>query len=409
MKVLQLCGKDFWGAGRAAFRLHKGLQKVDVESVMWVGAKRSKNKSVIKINTGCCNKIQTKVFVKLEKWIIRLRGGRNREMFSLGSPACNLKKRIEAEKPDVVHIHWINRGFMNLNTLKGLDIPVVISLHDMWWYTGGCHYDEYCGRYKVQCGNCPVLHSKRSNDLSKAHHNRKKKVISNMKNITFVGLSNWMTSCVKESSIGKAANIVSLPNGINTRKFAPENKVSVREELGLPMFKNLILFAAVDALSETRKGYAYISNALNYLTPHYEVVIIGEKSDQKEVGGLKAHFIGEVKENKRLVKYMSAVDVAVVPSLQENLSNLIMECMSCGVPVTAFKIGGNEDMIKHKENGYLALPESAEDLAKGIEFCCNGNMKESLSKNARKHIKDNFNIKDVANKYKEFYQSVCNI
>ncbi len=407
MKVLQLCGKDFWGAGRAAYRLHKGLQEVDVDSSMWVGAKRSSDDSVINLcNSGVKTKL-LKLFTKLEKILIKLAGGKNKEMFSLGLPGHNLKRKIEKFEPDVIHIHWINRGFMNLQSLKNIDIPVVISLHDMWWFSGGCHYDGECDRYKFECGKCPVLFSKKMFDLSFKHLQNKKLIIQSVPNLTIVGLSEWMASCVNESSIGGNQKVVQLPNGIDTNQFQPQNKFEARNQLGLPLHKKLILFAAVDALSESRKGYKYIAEALKYLTPHYELVIIGEKSDEKEVSGLMAHFIGEIKHDEELIKYLSAVDVAVVPSLQENLSNLIMETLACATPVVAFNIGGNGDMIHHKDNGYLAQKENAVDLAKGIEYCCNGNVNENLSLNARKSVVENFGIVPVAKRYKKLYEEIC--
>jgi glycosyltransferase involved in cell wall biosynthesis len=409
MKVIQLCGKDFWGAGRAAYRLHKGLQNAGVESVMWVGAKRSNDDSVRNMQAGFFAKKLTKVYVHLEKIYIRMFGGRARDMFSAGKPAHNFIKQIKKEAPDIVHIHWINRGFINLQALKKLNIPVVISLHDMWWFTGGCHYDEYCGRYQEKCGKCPVISSNHEQDLSYKLLQHKNKVLNSIPNLTFIGLSSWMADSIHNSFIGINKNIRHLPNGIDTDKFAPQDGKKLRTELGLPTNKKLVLFAAVDALSEIRKGYSYISNALEYLTSDFELVIIGEKSNDDTVSGLKAHFIGEVTDDSLLVKYFSVADVTVVPSLQENLSNLIMESLSCATPVVSFAIGGNGDMVKHKQTGYLAKECNVEDLAKGIEYCCNVNNNESLSANAREFILNHFNIADVTNKYVELYRSVQDV
>ena len=94
----------------------------------------------------------------------------------------------------------------------------------------------------------------------------------------------------------------------------------------------------------------------------------------------------------------------VVPSLTENLSNAIMESLSCATPVVAFNIGGNSDMIEHKKNGYLAKEKNSEDLAKGIEWCLEHNTDGALGKNAREKVLNNFTIDIVSNQYKELYQ-----
>ena len=407
MKILQLCGKDFFGAGRAAYRLHKGLLERGVDSKMWVGAKRTHDNTVVDIHHKWWQKKLTKVYVRLEKIKVRLFAGGSKEMFSLGHPAHCIRELIEKEQPDIVHLHWINRGFANLEEFRNLKIPVVITLHDMWWYTGGCHYDEDCGKYVLGCGECPVLKKNNLRGLSFWELKKKREVLNSNPSVTFVGLSSWMTDCVGKSLIGQDHKIVHLPNGIDINKFAPKNKNECRKKLKLPSDRKLVLFAAVDVLSETRKGYTYVRKALGLLdTSEYELVVIGEKGREESVSGLKTYFLGEIDDDQLMIEYISAVDVAVVPSLQENLSNLIMESLACATPVVAFDIGGNGDMIAHKKNGYLAKDKNTEDLVVGIRFCCEENHAEGLANQARKTVEDNFDITNVSDKYIKLYRSL---
>ncbi|SMO85745.1 Glycosyltransferase involved in cell wall bisynthesis [Saccharicrinis carchari] len=408
MKILQLCGKDFFGAGRAAYRLHMGLRDAGIDCQMWVGAKRTNDASVLDVYPGRLNKKWTKVFVKLEKLKIKFFAGGAMHMFSLGAPAHSLRKKIEKEKPDLIHLHWTNRGFMDLNTLRGIKIPVVISLHDMWWFTGGCHYDEECGRYIDACGLCPVLKKDGEQGLSLRHLKHKKEVLNTVDKLTFVGLSTWMRDCAAKSAITQGHRVINLPNGINISQFSPRNRKVCREKLALPRDKKLILFAAVGVLSEPRKGYKYISRALEQCNPdEYELVVIGEKSNENSVSGLKTHFLGEINDDSLLIEYISATDVSVVPSLQENLSNLIMESLACATPVVAFNIGGNGDMIIHRKNGYLAKEKDVDDLAGGIKFCCDTEHNKNLSQYAQQSIKERFNIQDVSKKYVQLYKTLC--
>ena len=117
-------------------------------------------------------------------------------------------------------------------------------------------------------------------------------------------------------------------------------------------------------------------------------------------------FVGYIGDSHVLAALYSIADVMVVPSLTENLSNTIMESLSCGTPVVGFDIGGNSDMIDHKKNGYLAKERDCEDMAKGIEWCLVHNADNVLSENAREKVMDNYTIEKVSEQYKQLYESL---
>jgi len=108
--------------------------------------------------------------------------------------------------------------------------------------------------------------------------------------------------------------------------------------------------------------------------------------------GFKTHYLGHLYDDVSLVTLYSAVDVMIVPSLQENLSNAIMESLSCATPVVAFDVGGNSDMIEHKINGYLARPFDTDDLVYGIEWVLNYENYDELCKNAREKVLKEFDF-----------------
>ena len=122
----------------------------------------------------------------------------------------------------------------------------------------------------------------------------------------------------------------------------------------------------------------------------------------------KTHYVGRLSDDVSLVTLYSAVDVMVVPSLQENLSNAIMESLSCATPVVAFDVGGNSDMIEHKKTGYLAKPFEPQDLANGIEWILNLEDMEykKLCQNAREKVLKEFDSRVVARKYIELYEEL---
>ena len=122
---------------------------------------------------------------------------------------------------------------------------------------------------------------------------------------------------------------------------------------------------------------------------------------------MKTHYLGSLANDVSLVTLYSAVDVMIVPSLQENLSNAIMESLACGTPVVGFDIGGNSDMLIHKKNGYLAIKGDVTDFIRGIEWVLNTKNPQQISDNAQMKIKNNFSIENVIPKYYELYKTIA--
>lgn len=406
MKVVHLTGKDYFGAGRAAYRLHKGLQQVGVDSVMLVGDKKSDDATVVNIQNGWFNKLLKKILIRLEKhWLAK--GGRSPEgMFSTGIHALSVVEKVRRLSPDLVHIHWINRGFMKLSDLKKLNVPVLITMHDMWYFTGGCHYALNCDAFYDKCGQCPRMHSTDETDASTMLQNIKQKEYDGV-NLNFIAPSTWMLDQARQSSLLRNHNVVNLPNGIDEGVF--RYKPDVKQKLGLPADKKLVLFGAVDATSDKIKGFSLLNKALCYLNSNeYELIVLGgAKQVVFENKDLKVHNIGFVEEDGRLVQYLSAADVVVVPSLAENLSNMIMESLACSRPVVAFATGGNADMIRHQENGYLAVKGDCYDLANGIRWCTSDIGRHlSLCENARKTVLECFSINDISDRHLSLYKQI---
>ena len=323
-------------------------------------------------------------------------------------PFSGLVQRINALNPDIVHLHWVNKAMLSISDIAAIKAPIVWSLHDMWAFTGGCHYDEGCGAYNELCRECKVLGSTKKNDLSHKIFNKKRRAYAKHKNLTIVGLSQWLADCASNSMLFKNNKVVCLPNPIDTAVYSPLDKRVAREILRLPMDKTLVLFGAMGATSDPRKGYKELCEALFTLKPNnIELVVFGSSEPNVSEGfKFKAHYLGELHDDVTLRALYSAVNVMVVPSLQENLSNAIMESLACGTPVVGFDVGGNSDMIKHQKNGYLAKPFDPTDLAIGIDWVLRATNYDELSVNARNKVLTEFDSEVVAKNYSELYASV---
>ena len=107
-----------------------------------------------------------------------------------------------------------------------------------------------------------------------------------------------------------------------------------------------------------------------------------------------------------LAALYSAADLVVVPSLQENLSNTIMESLSCGTPVVAFATSGNGDLVDHQQNGFLARCFDPASLAEGIDWVLQHPAPQQLAERARATVEQRFAVEKVAWRYLELYQRI---
>ena len=408
MKILIVSATDIeGGAGRAAFRLHKSLLIQDIDSQMLVQSKTSDDFKVL-----AKYKKTSKYLNQLRSFIdsIPSRFYKNRSaMFSISWLGFGgISKRINDLNPDIVHLHWITGGMLRIEDISKIKAPLVWSLHDMWAFTGGCHYDQDCGLYRSKCGNCKILKSSIENDLSRKVFKRKVNTYSKIKQMNIVATSRWIGKCAQESFLFKERNITILPNPIDTSIFSPMDKSFARGYFNIPKDKTVILFSAMRSILDTRKGSKELFEAIEMLEFDNLVFVIAGSSKPKEQLKLKypTYFIPPIQEEVSLPLIYNVADVMIAPSIQENLANSIIESLSCGVPVVAFDIGGNSDMIEHKNNGYLAKAIVPRDMANGIEWVLKNNKSKNLPLNSRNKVLNDFDQEIVSSKYVEFYKTI---
>jgi glycosyltransferase involved in cell wall biosynthesis len=410
MKILIVNTHDIsGGAARAAHRLHCALKRHGVDSTMLVQYKSSDDPTIVgpRRNFSKAAAIIRPMVDTLPTNLYK------KESLTAFSPAWwpngRLLRDVMRLNPDIVHLHWIAAGFVRIEDLPAIRKPIIWTLHDMWPFTGGCHYDTGCGRYCHGCGRCPVLGSKRRQDLSSWTFQRKYRAYSRMRNLTVVGLSRWIADSAKASPLLGARRVVHLPNPIDTKCYHRVDKPTARRLWGLPLDKKLILFGAPKATSDPRKGWKELRNSLSLLKLNdAEFVLFGAgRPDNVPDLGIAGHYVGKLNDDVSMVTLYSACDVLVMPSRQENLSNVILESLSCGTPVIAFRVGGNGDMVEHRLNGYLAEPFDVADMAKGIEWALEDQARwQALSWNARQKAERDFDSRPVAAQYLDLYQMV---
>ena len=399
------------GAAIATYRLHSGLRSIGIKSHLLVQGKKTDDYSVIGPTTKW-QKVLALLRPHFDGITTNLYRKRQKVIFSPAWFPEKLASTVASLNPDIVHLFWINGGFLRIETLKKIKQPIVWTLHDMWPFTGGCHYNDECFKFQQSCGNCPVLNSERERDLSHYVWERKRKSWEGVP-IVVVATSHWIADMARSSSIFGGQRIEVIPNGIDTEVYKPVDKGVARAAYNLPQEKHLILFSAFGATSDKRKGNQFLVQALEKMSQlgwgaKTELIIIGASEPENPPDlGMKVHYIGQLHDEVSQVLLYSAADVVVAPSMQENLSNTVIEALSCGTPVVAFNIGGMPDMIDHQLNGYLAAPFDTNDLADGIMWVLeNESRHDLLSKHARQIVLERYTLKAIANRYLALYQSI---
>lgn len=400
------------GAAVAANRLMDALNNNGVKAKMLVRDKETDNITVVGLKGGLLQRFR----FLWERWCVYYHLHFKRDhLFDLdmANTGFDITKLPEFKEADVIHLAWINQGFLSLKDIRKIinsGKAVVWTMHDLWAATGICHFTFGCEAYKGQCHNCFYLpRGGKSADLSTHVFNKKKKVYYNS-GIHFVACSKWLGNSARQSSLLTGLQLSVIPNPIDTHVFCPKDKRVARLHSTLPEDKRIILFVSQRVTME-RKGMAYFIKAISLLAERYPemkentvIAILGGRADEVVSQlALPSFPLGYVKNERQLVDIYNSADVFVIPSLDENLPNTIMESMACGVPSVGFKVGGIPEMIDHQKNGYVASYKDADDLAAGIHWVLGEADKEELKRQCVQKVMSCYSQRSVAMKYVEVY------
>jgi glycosyltransferase involved in cell wall biosynthesis len=372
MRILMVNKTDqAGGAARSAMRLHQGLRRCGYDSWLLVDEKVGNDPYTI-VPEGWFARKRQVFAARLERKAERVlnQSGRH-HVLSQGIGTDVLLDAIKKLKPDVVHLHWINRGQVSIKTLKQIKVPIIWTMHDAWAVTGNCHYPGSCTRYVGQCGACPQHGSKHELDTSREVWLSKRKEWSGLK-LSLVAPSIWLADLAKQSSLVQqlGLSVSRISYGLDTDIFVPQDKAKCRQQLGLPQGVPLLLFGAVGGTDDPRKGSQHLIKALRdhkqWMPANLELVIFGAEATEKLPIDYPIHYLGKLTTDAALAQAYNAATAFVAPSEEDNLPNTILESLSCGTPVAGFDIGGLPDVIIPAQTGFLAPPLAADGLAKAI-------------------------------------------
>ncbi len=406
------------GAAIASSRLMKALRakQVDVKMLVQEGGNEREG---IYSTTNSVVKRWINLFRFVMERLVFLRWERSKSirfLFSLANTGESISRNPHVMEADVIHLHWINGGFLSLKSLGELlntGKPVVWTFHDMWPFTGGCHYALECKEYTRECGQCHYLKKPGNRDLSHRIWKKKEKLFRNS-NVTVITPSNWLQECVRASSLLHHWEVTTIHNPIDHELFKPVEREEACRNLGLDSSKKYILFGAA-TMKNVLKGFNYFLEATRVIASEpdvvedVEILLFGKTGgDVAQSFPLKTRNIAFVHSDQTIVELYSVAHLFVIPSLQDNLPNTILESMFCGTPVVGFRTGGIPEMIEHRVNGYLADHKSSADLAEGMRWVLSSDSYERLSAETRDLAVRRFSRDRSVEKHIDLYRNTIN-
>lgn len=401
------------GAAVAANRLTSALINNGVQAKMLVMEKQTRSLHA----TACVGHWRGMLSFLSERvgiWLTNLFSRRNLFAVSTASSGSDITRTPEFREADIIHLHWINQGFLSLRSIrKILDSgkPVVWTMHDMWETTGICHHSYGCMRFRETCGRCPFLRFPRVNDLSRRVMLRKQAILKDH-TVHFVAVSNWLADMARQSSLTGSQPISVIPNVISLNHFRHTNRDDARSLLGLPD-KPIIVFGAarVDA---PIKGLSFLLEALRLLVDSGQygrdglcLVLFGGIKDETVLDQIPVdhRYLGYIKDETDLARLYSAANVLVSASFYETFGQTLIEAQACGCIPVSFGNSGQRDIIEHKVSGYLADYKSAPSLADGIRWALQANIPHA---ELRRRVVGRFSESVVARAYTQLYETLTN-
>jgi glycosyltransferase involved in cell wall biosynthesis len=408
------------GAGLAATRLNRALNAHRVASTLLVGQGKGTEENVESLDEFFWGRqfFWGRFVAERLYFLPHEQNPAVRYSFSPAIVGADLADHPLVKQADVIHLHWVNFGLLSVRgiaCLLALNKPIVWTLHDMWAFTGGCHYSGACTRFRSSCGQCQFLRNPGDNDLSHRRLQLKLQQWESNRRLSIVACSQWLATEARSSTLFRNRMVSSIPNAIDTVVFAPIDRDTALTELGLDVDKKYLLFAAAK-VSSSLKGFDFLLEALRILcslrpdqAQSLELLVIGggDRSLIESVP-LKAHYLGYISGEANLARVYSAASVYVTPSLEDNLPNTVMEAMACGTPVVGFDTGGIPEMIDHQTNGFVATYKSSASLAEGIDWVLRHDTGGKLSMNAREKVLSEYDEQVVAAQYNRLYESLLN-
>jgi glycosyltransferase involved in cell wall biosynthesis len=321
---------------------------------------------------------------------------------------------------DVINLHWVEKFVSpaGLHQLCSMGKPVVWTLHDQRPFTGGCHYTAGCEGFSDNgCRQCVQL----KNDvvgLPLANLTARMAAAALAEKFVAVAPSKWLAEEAKRSTLFRNKRIELIPNSVETNIFRPIDKSLAKQKIGVPIDSFSIMFGAHDT-RDTRKGFSFLIKAMRSILREWKflemanegrlnVLLAGAPKNFDLDLPVRVFNFGHVSDDSLLSSIYSASNVFVLPSLEDNLPNTMLESMACGTPVIGFDIGGIPDLVSNGQTGFLVRYQSHVALSIAIANAIrNPNLMRQLEANCIDLIRSKYTQKHQAQRYIDLFTELA--
>jgi glycosyltransferase involved in cell wall biosynthesis len=320
-----------------------------------------------------------------------------------------LIRHIDKLQPDVIQLHNLHGYYLNIdilfNYLAAKDIPVVMTLHDCWTFTGHCTHFTFnkCDKWKSLCEKCPQLKDYPSSllaDRSKLNYTVKNKLFNSVTNLTLVPVSRWLDNLLKESFLKNQPSKV-IYNGVDIKQFYPKNTDDLKSKFNL--FSKFVILGVANGWDE-RKGLHDFIKLSKSLAKDEIVVLIGLSKAQTKM--LPINIIGLERTNSvdELAEWYSTADVYVNTSLEETFGLTTVEAMACGTPVVVYDATACPEIVS-SEVGFVVEKNNIDRLRQNIQKL-RKNGKASYTKACQQRVVNHYNQEERFQEYVDLYNNL---
>lgn len=408
LRVVHLSTTDVTGgAALATYRLHQALPDCDVHSTMYVATKRGTGAGVVEFRPSffgprALNQFLFRAARHLQRKSLR---ATNAFMTSDWTYFGGLVAR-QFPAADIIHLHWAT-DLLDFRALPRLveRTPLVWTFHDMNAFTGGCHYTQGCERFTTECGACPLLPSEDLDDVTHRILQRKVAALRNVpvSRLTIVAPSRWMAAQVRRSTVFGRFDVKVIPNGIDTDVFRPMDRTALRAKYGFSPEDRLILSVA-ENLSDRRKGMRELEQAFAQIAhvPNLKILTLGGNCSRLQ-GNMYRH-LGPLHDPEKICEAYNLADIFVIPTLQDNFPNTVIEALASGTPVVGFATGGVVDAVEDGMSGLLAPTGDVAGLAQNITRALTDDaLRGAMRLAARERAVSHYSLKKQADTFSALY------
>lgn len=311
------------------------------------------------------------------------------------------------QSSDIVHCSNLHGDYFNPWSLSALSHikPVVWTLRDMQSLTGHCAHSFDCEKWQTGCGNCQRLdtYPELATDNTAGLISDKKYIYENSF-LQLVTPAYWLQKKIKKSIL-QMQPVELIYNCCDTNTFKPYPKAQIRQKLGIPQDAFVIgVVAHGGVLMNVWKGGKYtqiVWESLKKSIPGSVFLNIGDggKADDASILNVKP-----VQDEALLAQIYNAFDVFLYTSVADTCPLVVIEALSCGVPIVTFDTGGVPELVRNKTDGFVFRQGDTDALICAVKALYdNRKIGMLMGQNARAGAVERFSVENTAGRYIDLY------